>query len=45
MGEIDLKGWVGVGIYPVSQNISLAIQSHAMVNAAVFVVFRVVSGF
>ena len=45
MGEIDLRGWVGVGIYQVSHNMSLAIQSHAMVNAAVFGVFIVVSGF
>ena len=35
MGEIDLRGRVGEGINQVSHNMSLAIQSHAMVNAAV----------
>ena len=45
MGEMDFRGGVGVGMSQVSHNMSLAIQSHAMVNAAVLGVFRVVSGF
>ena len=35
MGEIDLRGRVGVGINQVSHNMSLTIQSHAMENATV----------
>ena len=35
VGEIDIRGRVGVGINQVSHNMSLTIQSHAMVNAAV----------
>ena len=44
MGEIDLRGRVGVGINQVSRNMSLTIQSHAKVNASGLGVFRVVSG-
>ena len=44
MGEIDLRGRVGVGINQVSHNMSLTIQSHAMENATVLGVIRVVSG-
>ena len=35
MAEMDLRGGVGVGMNQVSHNMSLTIQSHAMVNAAV----------
>ena len=44
MGEIDIRGRVGVGINQVSHNMSLTIQSHAMENATVFGVNKVVSG-
>ena len=44
MGEIDLKERVHVGINQVSHNMSLTIQSHAMDNATVLGVIRVVSG-
>ena len=44
MGETDLRGRVGVGINQVSHNMSLTIQSHAMENATVLGVIRVLSG-
>ena len=44
MGEMDLRGRVGVGMNQVCLNMSLTIQSDAMVKAAVLGVFRVVSG-
>ena len=42
--EMELKGGVGVGMNQVCLNMSLTIQSDAMVKAAVLGVFRVVSG-
>ena len=42
MGEMDLRGGVGVGMNQVSHNMSLAIQSQAMENATVLGVRRVV---
>ena len=41
---MDLRGCVGVGINQVSHDMSLTIQSHAMENATVLGVSRVVSG-
>ena len=41
---MDFRGRVGVGINQVSHNMSFTIQSHAMENATVFGVIRVVSG-
>ena len=35
MGEMDLRGGVGVGMNQVSHNMSLAIQSQAMEDATV----------
>ena len=42
MGEMDLRGGVGVGMSQVSHNMSLAIQSQAMENTTVLGVCRVV---
>ena len=42
MGEIHLRGWVGVGMNQVSHNMNLAIQSHAMEYATVFGVRMIV---
>ena len=42
MGEIDLRGGVGVGMNQDSHNMSLANQSQAMENATVLRVRRVV---
>ena len=44
MREIALRGRLGVGINQVSHNMSLTIQRHAKVNAAVLRVSRVLSG-
>ena len=44
MGEMNLRGGLGAGMNQVCLNMSLTIQSDAMVKAAGLGVFRVVSG-